>query len=72
MKAKINSLRTYFSKEIVKMKNGKNGNGSDRVYQSKWPYFNSLSFLRSTVVPRKSILNIVSDKYWYSDQSLCD
>ena len=61
VKTKINSLRTYYSKEVAKTKkSSKSGNGLNDAYESKWPYFNSLSFLRDTVVPRKLASNIVN------------
>ena len=44
VKTKIQSLRTYYSKELTKEKFGRNksGSGASDVYMSKWPHFKSL------------------------------
>ena len=38
VKQKINSLRSYYSNELAKS-SAKDGAGTDKVYQSKWPFF---------------------------------
>ena len=60
VKAKINNLRVYYSRELAKEKSAKkSGAGSEEVYQSKWPRFKSLEFLRDVIAPRKVQSNIV-------------
>lgn len=60
VKAKINALRTYCSKELVKLKaSKKSGAGTDETFISKWPHFNSLNFLRDTIKPRKTTSSLV-------------
>ncbi len=55
MRAKINTLRTYYSKELVKGKQtNKSGDGTEEAYVSKWPFYTSLSFVRDTIRPRKT------------------
>ena len=57
----ISSLRTYYSKELGKVQNGiKSGTGRHDIYISKWAHFNSMTFLRDTVIPRKSLTSMVS------------
>ena len=56
---KFNSLRSYYSNELVKS-SAKSGAGTDEVYQSKWQFFNSLKFLRDSVFPRKTTSSYVS------------
>ena len=46
VKAKINTLRSYFSSELKKVGSTKSGDGRDDVYESKWPHFKSLMFLQ--------------------------
>ena len=57
VKAKINSLRMYFSRELTKKSttSRKSGSGRDEVFKSKWPYFQSLEFLRDSIAPRKTM-----------------
>ena len=63
VKSKINTLRTYYSKELAKTKkSGKSGAGRDDVYESKWPHFKYLGFLRDTFKPRKTTSSLVSNK----------
>ena len=38
VKQKINSLRSYYSNELAKY-TAKGGAGTNKVYQSKWPFF---------------------------------
>ena len=56
------NLRTYYGKEITKMKkSNKSGAGTDQLYVSKWPFFTQLhTFLSSIVVQRQTTSNIVS------------
>ena len=72
LKAKINSLRTYFSSELAKESttSGKRGSGKDEVFKSKWPYFQSLEFLRDSVTPRKTTSSLAS--YVLQKQSFSD
>ena len=58
-KGKINNLRTYFSRELAKTKEPASGSGTNTVYESKWPHFNALMFLRDTVVPRKTTSSLL-------------
>ena len=60
VKAKINILRTYYSKELAKEKNSKKSGASGDIYESKWPHFKSLSFIRDTVKPRNTTSTLVS------------
>ena len=62
-KAKINSLRAYYNKELSKIRqsNKKSGAGGD-VYVSKWPHFQSMAFIRDTIKPRKSTSTMVSNR----------
>ena len=58
---KINTLRTYYSKDLVKLKvNNKSGAGTDKLCVLQWPHFQSLNFLRDTIKPRKTISSLVS------------
>ena len=61
VKGKINTLRSYYSKELKKQSQSqKSGAGRDDIYQSKWPYFQSLRFLQDTVKSRPTLSTIVS------------
>ena len=72
VKAKINSLRTYFSCELAKESttSRRSGSGKDEVFKSKWPYFQSLEFLRDSIAPRKTTSSLVS--YILQKQSFAD
>ncbi|XP_057311137.1 uncharacterized protein LOC130648984 [Hydractinia symbiolongicarpus] len=62
VRSKINTLRSYFSAELKKVNNSnKSGAGRDDVYESKWPYFQSLLFLRDSIVPRKTTSSLEFD-----------
>lgn len=50
VKKKINSLRTYYSRELVTLQASSKRN---EAYESKWCHFKSMAFLRNVVVPRK-------------------
>ena len=58
MKKKINALRTYYSKELFKSIT-RSGAGKDEAYESKWPHFQSLMFLRDTINSRKTTSSFV-------------
>ena len=58
VKSKINTLRSYFSAELKKATT-KNGDGRDDVYESKWPHFKSLVFLRDSVAAKKTSSSMV-------------
>ena len=72
VKAKINSLRMYFSRELTKKSttSRKSGSGRDEVFKSKWPYFQSLEFLRDSIAPRKltsSLVSYILQKQWLAN-----
>ncbi|KAG7488450.1 hypothetical protein MATL_G00033040 [Megalops atlanticus] len=55
---KLMNLRTYYSKELAKVKRSKAraAAGGGEVYRSQWPYFHDMDhFLSPHVVPRKSL-----------------
>ena len=58
---KLANLRSYYTKELKKENDSnKSGAGTDDVYKSSWSQFKTLdAFLRTQVVPRKSITNMV-------------
>ena len=48
-------LRTYYGREIGKEKASRtSGKGGNEVYNSKWPFFHMLHFLRDNITPRKT------------------
>ncbi|XP_074646129.1 uncharacterized protein LOC141902346 isoform X2 [Tubulanus polymorphus] len=49
VKAKISSLRTYYSKELAKHRRS---SAKGEVYVSKWPHSSQLDFLTDFIVPR--------------------
>ncbi|XP_039609702.1 uncharacterized protein LOC120529710 [Polypterus senegalus] len=53
---KLMNLRTYYSKELAKVKKSRvRAGGSGEVYRSQWPFFDHMDlFLSTQVVPRKS------------------
>ena len=55
----MNTLRTYYSKELAKVRKStveRSGMGTDElVPPSKWPHFQSMAFLRDSITPRKTI-----------------
>lgn len=53
MKNKINTLRSYYSKELAKTTNQKSGCGTNESYETKWEYFNALMFLPDAIKTRK-------------------
>ena len=66
MKSKTNILRTYYSKELKLEKDSKKSGASGETYESKWPHFNSLAFLRDTIKPRNTtstLVSIILEKY---------
>ena len=58
---KLANLRSYYTKELKKENDSnKSGAGTDDVYKSSRSHFKTLdAFLRTQVVPRKSITNMV-------------
>ncbi|KAG9333042.1 hypothetical protein JZ751_013919 [Albula glossodonta] len=55
---KLMNLRTYYSKELAKVKRSRAraAAGGGEVYRSQWPYFHDMDhFLSPHVVPRKSL-----------------
>ena len=61
VKSNINSLRTYYTRELNKeLKSKKSGAGRNDIVESKWPHFKSLLFLRDSIIPRKTTSNLVS------------
>ncbi|XP_057291927.1 uncharacterized protein LOC130614516 [Hydractinia symbiolongicarpus] len=59
VKRKINTLRSYYSKELQKSI-PKSGAGRDEIYESKWPYFQCMAFLLDTIIPRKTTSSLAS------------
>ena len=61
VKAKITNMRTYYNKELAKVKDSmKRGAGAEGIYKSKWVHFENLdSFLRDQVVARRPLSNLV-------------
>ena len=56
---KLGSLHTYYGKEVGKERNSRvSGTGRKDVYTSKWPFFNSLHFLKDNITPQKTTSNI--------------
>ena len=52
---KMSRLRTYYGRELGKEKASRSsGRGGNEVYNSKWPFFNMLHFLRDNITPRKT------------------
>ena len=52
---KMARLRTYYGRELGKEKASRtSGKGGEEVYNSKWPFFNMLHFLRDNITPRKT------------------
>lgn len=51
----MSGLRTYYGREIGKEKASRSsGRGGNEVYNSKWPFFHLLHFLRDNITPRKT------------------
>jgi hypothetical protein len=52
---KMSRLRTYYGRELGKEKTSRSsGWGGNEVYNSRWPFFNMLHFLRDNITPRKT------------------
>ena len=64
VETKMNGLRTYYSKELAKVRKltvERSGMGTDELAPpSKWPHFQSMAFLRDSITPRKTISTINS------------
>ena len=54
---KIHNLRNRFSQEMKKVGEQKSGQGAADVYKSKWPYFDSLKFIKGAEAARKTTGN---------------
>ncbi|XP_066572258.1 uncharacterized protein LOC136761387 [Amia ocellicauda] len=56
---KLMNLRTYYSKELAKVKRSRvrgGGGAPGQVYRSQWPFFHHMDlFLSTQVVPRKTV-----------------
>ena len=51
MLKKIANLRTYYTKEFQKeKKTQKSGAGVDDIYNSKWPHYRAITYLRDHIV----------------------
>ena len=58
---KMAQLRTYYERELGKEKASRtSGKGGNEVYNSKWPFFNMLHFLRDNIRPRKTLSTMQS------------
>ena len=61
VKAKSNTLPTYYSKTLSKSKAASaSESGADEIYLSKWPHFQSLNFLRDEITARETISSLIS------------
>lgn len=54
VKNKIKSLRSYFSKEHVKVNKKKSGSGADETYETTWFGYHPLMFIQDAITPRKT------------------
>ncbi|MGH0132081.1 UNVERIFIED_CONTAM: hypothetical protein FKN15_027702 [Acipenser sinensis] len=61
---KLMNLRTYYSKELAKVKKSRLMAGDSReVYQSQWPFFDHMNlFLSAQVVPRKATISELAEE----------
>lgn len=57
IQSKIHNLRNQFSQETKKVGEQKSGQGAAEVYKSKWPYFDSLKFIKGAACARKITVN---------------
>lgn len=70
VKKKLNSLRTYYNKELKKKKSGA---GTAELYVSGWTYYDALdAFLKSQVLPSRTLLNMVSITQPYNNKCYVD
>lgn len=54
VKLKIKSLRSYFSKERVKVLKTKSGSGAEESYTSTWFAYKALLFIADSTTPRET------------------
>lgn len=66
LKKKWRGLRDTFGKELKKLNNKKSGQAANAEQFSKWPYFQLLMFLQSTM-SRRDLQGNVPDTYESSD-----
>ena len=59
IKSQINTFR-YFLKDLAKTRCQKSRSGRDDIYESKWTYFKSLSFLHDSLKSTKTIPTLAS------------
>lgn len=57
---KIHNLRNQFNTELKKINSKKSGQGSDDNYETKWPYFKNLLFIKTSLQTRQTTGNMVS------------
>ena len=57
---KIHNLMNQFNSELKKATKKKSGDGTDELYISKWPYFNSLLFLQGGSICRSAVGNTIT------------
>ena len=60
IKTKINTLHSYYWKELAKTTNKKSGSSTNDNVESKWEYFNALTFLRAHILARSHFYVIPS------------
>ena len=59
VKSKINNLRTYFAREMQKIKKSdRSGAGSKDKYRSSWVHFDQMLFIKDTITSRKTISSL--------------
>ncbi|CAH1959166.1 unnamed protein product [Acanthoscelides obtectus] len=58
MTRKIHSLRNQFNTELEKINSKKSGQGSDDNYETKWPYFKNLLFIKTSLQTRQTTGNM--------------
>ena len=56
---KIHNLRNQFCQELKKSGETTSGQATAQTCKSRWPYFNSLKFIKGAVAARKSTGNLV-------------
>ena len=59
---KIQNLRTYYIREFNKENSQKSGQATEENYKSKWPFFNSLSFLKPSFKKRPSVSSLTQEE----------
>ena len=56
---KIHNLRNQFCQELKKSGETNSGQATAQTSKSRWPYFDSLKFIKGAVAARKSTGNLV-------------